>query len=109
MIEMHLPGGKIVHDCPKSLMHASGCLQRMQCRKRLECRTPFAYQHSFAGLCTGVAKAVTAIAEGAKENLPGHADLTTYVHSCGLHGCHARIQWPNDYGWFQGARKRIPG
>ena len=69
----------------------------------------FAYQPHHAGLCTGVPRAIDSIAEVAQSNFSGQADFETYVQTCGLHGCHARVQWPDDYGWFQGPRQRIPG
>ncbi|KAK9826313.1 hypothetical protein WJX74_008045 [Apatococcus lobatus] len=71
--------------------------------------TPFTYQPQQAGLCTGVPKAVDAISELADSKFSGNPAFESYVQTCGLHSCHARIQWPDDYQWYQGPRRRIPG
>ena len=70
---------------------------------------PFMYQPHHAGLCTGVPKAVDAMSELAASTFSGDAAFESYVHKCGLHACHARLQWPDDYSWYQGPKKRLPG
>ena len=71
---------------------------------------PFSYQPHQAGLCLGVLKAMESLTAAAwGSDSAEQAPMESYVQRYDLHGCHARVQWPDDYQWFQGERKRIPG
>ncbi len=71
---------------------------------------PFSYQFHYAGLCLGVLKAAESLSAAAwAQPAAGQAPAESYVQEYDLHSCHARVQWPDDYQWFQGKRRRIPG